>query len=158
MLLVRPSRSGRRRSFGLDGLPAALLPSAYCLLEIFMADLDETLNSFTRVRGVTAALIVGQDGLVLQSATAQGADDVDTDVLGAVASSGLLPAQEIGGQTGRGMLRQGIYEYEKGVVVLEPIGQSAILVVVTSATANLGLLRLQARKVHPDLEAALTGL
>lgn len=123
-----------------------------------MADLDETLNSFTRVRGVTAALIVGQDGLVLQSATAQGADDVDTDVLGAVASSGLVPAQELGGETGRGKLLQGIYEYEKGVVVVEPIGESAILVVVTSATANLGLLRLQARKAHPDLEAALTGL
>ena len=123
-----------------------------------MADLDETLNSFTRVRGVTAALIVGQDGLVLQSATAQGADDVDTDVLGAVASSGLVPAQELGGETGRGKLLQGIYEYEKGVVVIEPIGQSAILVVVTSATANLGLLRLQARKAHPDLEMALNGL
>jgi uncharacterized protein len=123
-----------------------------------MADLDETLNSFTRVRGVTAALIVGQDGLVLQSATAPGADDVDTDVLGAVASSGLVPAQELGGETGRGKLLQGIYEYEKGVVVVEPIGQAAILVVVTSATANLGLLRLQARKAHPDLESALAGL
>ena len=67
-------------------------------------------------------------------------------MLGAVASSGLVPAQEIGGETGRGRLLQGIYEYEKGVVVIEPIGQTAILVVVTSAAANLGLLRLQARK------------
>ena len=123
-----------------------------------MADLDELLNGFTRVRGVSAALLVGQDGLVLQSATASGADEVDADVLGAVASSGLVPAQEIGGETGRGRLLQGIYEYENGVVVIEPIGQSAILVVVTSAAANLGLLRLQARKVHADLEKALADL
>ncbi|HET7767516.1 MAG TPA: roadblock/LC7 domain-containing protein [Chloroflexota bacterium] len=123
-----------------------------------MADLDELLNGFTRVRGVSAALVVGQDGLVLQSATAPGADEVDADVLGAVASSGLVPAQEIGGETGRGRLLQGIYEYEKGVVVIEPIGQTAILVVVTSAAANLGLLRLQARKVHSDLEKALSDL
>ena len=123
-----------------------------------MADLDELLNGFTRVRGVSAALVVGQDGLVLQSATAPGADEVDADVLGAVASSGLVPAQEIGGETGRGRLLQGIYEYEKGVVVIEPIGQTAILVVVTSAAANLGLLRLQARKVHGDLEKALSDL
>src|SRR5918992_650278 len=120
-----------------------------------MADLDELLNGFTRVRGVSAALVVGQDGLVLQSATAPGADEVDADVLGAVASSGLVPAQEIGGETGRGRLLQGIYEYENGVVVIEPIGQTAILVVVTSAAANLGLLRLQARKAHADLEKAL---
>lgn len=123
-----------------------------------MADLDELLNGFTRVRGVSAALVVGQDGLVLQSATAPGADEVDADVLGAVASSGLVPAQEIGGETGRGRLLQGIYEYENGVVVIEPIGQTAILVVVTSAAANLGLLRLQARKVHSDLEKALADL
>ena len=123
-----------------------------------MADLDELLNGFTRVRGVSAALVVGQDGLVLQSATAPGAEEVDADVLGAVASSGLVPAQEIGGETGRGRLLQGIYEYEKGVVVIEPIAQTAILVVVTSAAANLGLLRLQARKVHGELEKALADL
>ena len=123
-----------------------------------MADLEELLNGFTRVRGVSAALVVGQDGLVLQSATAPGADEVDADILGAVASSGLVPAQEIGGETGRGKLLQGIYEYEKGVVVIEPIGQTAILVVVTSAAANLGLLRLQARKVHGELEKALADL
>jgi uncharacterized protein len=123
-----------------------------------VADLDELLNGFTRVRGVTAALIVGQDGLVLQSAAAPGADETDVDVLGAMASSGLVPAQEIGSETSRGKLLQGIYEFEKGVVVVEPIGESAILVVVTSAAANLGLLRLQARKVHPDIESALSDL
>jgi predicted regulator of Ras-like GTPase activity (Roadblock/LC7/MglB family) len=123
-----------------------------------MADLEELLNGFTRVRGVSAALIVGQDGLVLQSVTAADAEDADVDVLGAVASSGLVPAQEIGDQANRGRLLQGIYEYERGVVVLEPVGSTAILVVVTSATANLGLLRLQARKVHGEIEAALADL
>jgi len=123
-----------------------------------MADLDELLTSFTKVRGVSAALVVGQDGLVLQSATAPGAEEAYVDVLGAMASSGLVPAQEIGRETARGRLLQGIYEYEKGVVVVEPIGESAILVVVTSAAANLGLLRLQARKVHPDIETALADL
>ncbi len=123
-----------------------------------MADLDELLTSFTKVRGVSAALVVGQDGLVLQSATAPGAEEADVDVLGAMASSGLLPAQEIGRETARGRLLQGIYEYEKGVVVVEPIGESAILVVVTSAAANLGLLRLQARKVHADIETALADI
>jgi predicted regulator of Ras-like GTPase activity (Roadblock/LC7/MglB family) len=125
-----------------------------------MADLTEILEGFTRVRGVSAALVVGQDGLVLQSATAQGADDneTDVDVLAAVSASGLVPAQEMGQESQRGRLLQGIYEYEKGVVVMEPLGSSAILVVVTSAAANLGLLRLQARKVHGDLEKALGDL
>ncbi len=123
-----------------------------------MADLTELLNGFVRVRGVNAALVVGQDGLVLQSVTAPGADEVDLDVLGAMAASGLVPAEEIGRETNRGSLLQGIYEYERGVVVIEPLGTAGILVVATSAAANLGLLRLQARKVHPELEAALAQL
>jgi predicted regulator of Ras-like GTPase activity (Roadblock/LC7/MglB family) len=123
-----------------------------------MADLTELLNGFVRVRGVNAALIVGQDGLVLQSVNAPGAEDTDVEILGAMASSGLLPAEEIGEKTDRGRLVQGIYEYERGVVVIEPLGSTAILVVVTTESANLGLLRLQARKAHPDLEAALSDL
>jgi uncharacterized protein len=123
-----------------------------------MADLDEILKTFTRVRGVHAALVVGQDGLVLHSVTAPGDDAADVDVLGAMASSGLLPAQEMGSESNRGRLIQGIFEYEQGVVVVEPIGEAAILVVVTSAAANLGLLRLQARKAHPQLDEALSGL
>jgi predicted regulator of Ras-like GTPase activity (Roadblock/LC7/MglB family) len=122
------------------------------------AQLDELLNGFIRVRGVVAALVVGPDGLVLQSAIAAGSDDADVDVLGAMASSGLIPAQEIGEQAARGRLLQSIYEYERGVVVVEPVGASAILVVVTSAAANLGLLRLQARKVRPEIQAALGDL
>jgi predicted regulator of Ras-like GTPase activity (Roadblock/LC7/MglB family) len=123
-----------------------------------MADLDQLLNGFVRVKGVSAALVVGQDGLVLHSVTAAGAEDADLDVLGAMASSGLLPVQELGEQTGRGKLKQGIYEYERGVVVMEPVGATAILIVVTDASANLGLLRLQSRKVHGDIDTALADL
>jgi predicted regulator of Ras-like GTPase activity (Roadblock/LC7/MglB family) len=122
-----------------------------------MADLNEMLSSFTRVKGVTAASLVGGDGLPLQSVTAPGVDETEVDVLGAIAASGLVAAQDIGQQTNRGALRQAIYEYEKGVVVIEPLG-AAILVVVTDAAANLGLLRLQARKANPAFQAAVADL
>ncbi len=122
-----------------------------------MADLNEMLNNFTRIKGVAAAALVGGDGLPLQSVTAPGVDESQIDVLGAIAASGLLAAQDIGQQTERGSLRQAIYEYERGVVVIEPLG-TAILVVVTDAAANLGLLRLQARKINPALQAAVADL
>jgi predicted regulator of Ras-like GTPase activity (Roadblock/LC7/MglB family) len=122
-----------------------------------MADLNELLSSFTRVKGVAAAAVVGQDGLPLQSVTAPGVDDGEVDILGALAASGLVAAQDIGQQTNRGTLKQTINEYDRGVVVIEPLG-NAILVVVTDSAANLGLLRLQAGKVHGDLQQALAGL
>lgn len=123
-----------------------------------MNTLDEVLSSFTRVRGVDAALVVGQDGLVLHRVTtaeAEAAENDVADLVGAMVASGLVPAQEIGTQSQRGRLLQGIYEYEAGAMVLEPMGTEAILVVITSEAANLGLLRLQARKAHPHLAAAL---
>jgi predicted regulator of Ras-like GTPase activity (Roadblock/LC7/MglB family) len=119
-----------------------------------MADLNGLLSSFTRVKGVTAALVVGLDGLPLHSVTAQGVDEAEVDVLGAIAASGLVAAHEIGAQTSRGPIRQAIYEYERGVVVIEPVG-SALLVIATDLVANLGLLRLQARRVTPELQATL---
>ena len=119
-----------------------------------MADLNQLLTGFTRLRGVTAALLVGQDGLPLDRAVAPGTDEADADSLGARAASWLVPAQEIGQDVGRGALRQAIYEYEQGVVVVEPMGDF-ILVLVTDVAANLGLLRLQAHKVRPELTAAL---
>jgi predicted regulator of Ras-like GTPase activity (Roadblock/LC7/MglB family) len=122
-----------------------------------MADLNEMLNNFTRIKGVAAAALVGGDGLPLQSVTAPGVDESQIDVLGAIAASGLLAAQDIGQQTERGSLRQAIYEYDRGVVVIEPLG-SAILVVVTDAAANLGLLRLQAHKNNAALQAAVADL
>jgi predicted regulator of Ras-like GTPase activity (Roadblock/LC7/MglB family) len=122
-----------------------------------MADLNELLSSFTRVKGVSAALVAGHDGLPLHSVKAPDVDEAHVDVLGAIAASGLLAAQDIGQQTERGGLRQAIYEYERGVVVIEPLG-NGILVVLTSASANLGLLRLQARKANSELQAALADL
>jgi predicted regulator of Ras-like GTPase activity (Roadblock/LC7/MglB family) len=122
-----------------------------------MADLNELLSSFTRVKGVAAAVLVGGDGLPLQSVKAPGVEEAEVDILGAIAASGLPAALEIGQQTTRGGLKQAIYEYENGVVVIEPLG-SAILVVVTDAAANLGLVRLQARKAHPELLSAVADL
>ena len=123
-----------------------------------MNSLHEILQSFIRVRGVRAALVAGLDGLVLEAAHSNDGPPVETDAIGAVAASGLVPANEFGEQTGHGAVRQAIFEYEDGVVVIEMIGENAVLVVVTSISANLGLLRLQARKAHPDLAASMAGL
>lgn len=123
-----------------------------------MAELQDLLASFTRLRGVSAAALVGQDGLVLHSEIAPRDNGIDVEALGALASSGLIPAQELGSETGAGKLRQSILEFEGGVVVIEPVGEQALLVVVTDAAANLGLLRLTARRLHPDIESALEGI
>ncbi len=123
-----------------------------------MSSIQETLQSFIKVRGVRAALIVGSDGLVLESAMASDSLPLDIEAVGAVAASGLVPAAEIGLQTGNGSLTQAIYEYSDAVIVIEALGDDdAVLVIVTDIIANLGLLRLQARRARPELAQAIRG-
>lgn len=122
-----------------------------------MATIEENLQSFISVRGVRAALVAGSDGLVLESAVSTDGPPVDVDAIGAVTASGLVPAHEIGHQIGHGALIQAIYEYEDAVIVIEGLGTDAVLIIATTLTANLGLLRLQAKKVRPDLIRALRG-
>lgn len=122
-----------------------------------MPSIQEALQSFIQVRGVRAALIVGSDGLVLESVLAPDATSIDVDAVGAVAASGLVPAVEVGAQTSQGPLVQAIYEYRDGVIVIESLGDDAVLVIVTHIVANLGLLRLQARKSRTELGQALRG-
>src|ERR671924_457904 len=117
-----------------------------------MPSLEELLGAFTRVRGVTAAVLAGSDGLVLHSAMRPDAE-VDGDAIGAVASSGILPAQELGQEVGRGRLVQSVLEYEKGVVLLEPIDDAAILAVVANHAANLGVVRLTVRRLRSQILA-----
>ena len=122
-----------------------------------MPSIQELLQSFIKVRGVRSALVVGSDGLVLESSLSSEGEPVDVDAVGAVAASGLVPALELGIQTGHGSLTQAIYEYRDALIVIEALGDDAVLVIVTDLLANLGLLRLQARKARPDLARALRG-
>jgi predicted regulator of Ras-like GTPase activity (Roadblock/LC7/MglB family) len=122
-----------------------------------MPSIEELLRSFIRIRGVRVALVVGSGGLVLESARSPDGEPVDVEAVGAVAASGLVPALELGFQTGHGSLTQAIYEYRDAIIVIEALVDDSVLVIVTDLLANLGLLRLQARKARPDFEHALSG-
>ncbi len=122
-----------------------------------MPSIQELLHAFIKIRGVRSALVVGSDGLVLESALSSEGDPVDVEAVGAVAASGLVPAFELGIQTGHGSLTQAIYEYRDALIVIEALGDDAVLVIVTDLLANLGLLRLQARKARQELSRALRG-
>ncbi|MFM7198087.1 MAG: roadblock/LC7 domain-containing protein [Chloroflexota bacterium] len=122
-----------------------------------MPSIQELLHSFIKIRGVRSALVVGSDGLVLESALSSEGESVDIEAVGAVAASGLVPGIDLGLQTGHGKLTQAIYEYQDAIIVIEALGDDAVLVIVTHLLANLGLLRLQARKARPDLSRALRG-
>lgn len=117
-----------------------------------MSDLRKVLGEFTQLDGVSAALVVGRDGFVIEGAATE---DVDLETLGAVTASSLAASDALSVDLGRGRLFGLLLEYEAGPLVVAPVGSEAMLVIVGNGTANLGRIRLELKKRHQAVADAL---
>lgn len=114
-----------------------------------MAELKDVLTEFTNIPGVNTACLVGRDGFLLDSIAIAG---IDTEMIGAIASSGFGSSEAMGNQLGKGHLSMSMIEYENGPVMLSPIGADAFLVIVADKEANLGMIRLKIKKHTSEIE------
>ncbi len=115
-----------------------------------MNTLKDILNEFTKLQSVTAVCLVGRDGFLLDSIARTG---IDTEMVGAIASSGFGAAESMGRQLGKGELTMSMLEFENGPVMFSPVGENAFLVIVAEKDANLGMIRLKLKKHSHELAA-----
>ena len=115
------------------------------MMDVAAGGLRGILDGLLKVEGVTAALVVGRDGFVIESATAAA---IDTDAIAAIAASGLAASEAMGGELQLGPLGAILIEYEVGPVAVTPVGSHAALAVVGNQGANLGRLRVEMRKIR----------
>ncbi len=108
-----------------------------------MNKIEEILSEFTSIDGVHTACLVGRDGFILNHIARQ---NVDPEMVGAIASSGFGSAYSMGGQLGQGDLTMTMIEYENGPVMFAPVGAEAFLVIVADKETNLGWVRLSIKK------------
>ena len=113
------------------------------IMEVDMAELKEVLTEFTNIPGVNTACLVGRDGFLLDSIAISG---IDTEMIGAIASSGFGASESMGNQLDKGHLIMSMIEYDEGPVMLSPVGGDAFLVIVAEKDANLGMIRLKIKK------------
>ena len=118
-----------------------------------MANVKQLLGELLRVEGVSAVVIVGRDGFVIEGVTA--GSRLDTEAVGAVISTGIGSNEVMGESLNVGQLRQAMVEYEHGVIVTGLLGNDAILAIVAEARANLGNIRYQLKQRAPDIARAL---
>ncbi len=114
-----------------------------------MSSLKDLLSEFTNIPGVNTACLVGRDGFLLDSIAMSG---IDTEMIGAIASSGFGASESMGKQLGKGALSMSMIEFANGPVMLSPVGDDAFLVIVADKDANLGMIRLKIKK-HASLIA-----
>lgn len=98
---------------------------------------------------VEASAVVSVDGLTMASALPPG---VEEDRVAAMSAAMLSLGARISHELGRGELDQVYVHGAKGYVILMAIGDQAVLTVLASESARLGLLFMDMRRTARQLE------
>ncbi len=114
--------------------------------------LKQILGEFLKVDGVSAAVVVGRDGFVIESAIS---GKIDIDALGAMASTGMGTSESMGNELGKGELKQLLVELEKGPIIMSPLSGDELIAIVADSEANVGRIRYELKKNKDRLVAAL---
>jgi predicted regulator of Ras-like GTPase activity (Roadblock/LC7/MglB family)/CheY-like chemotaxis protein len=116
-----------------------------------MATTREILSELAKMQNIEAVCLVARDGFLLDSIARSG---IDREMIGAIASSGFGASSSMGRQLEKGSMMINMIEFEKGPVMLAPIGEDAFLVIIADREANLGMIRLKLKKHSGELALA----
>ena len=100
--------------------------------------------------GVEAAVILGRDGLLIDS---QAASSVDAERVAAHVPPVLLAAEELGTSGHLGALRTAVLEHERGYAIVTSVSPDAVLLVLVQPTANLAQLLYELRRNRTNIAA-----
>lgn len=117
-------------------------------------EIDKQLVTLTSIRGVTAAAIVDNDGLVTHI---RRDFEVDADALGAAVQIVFGAARRAAENVNQGMSKLVIAENNNGVIMLAPLSNEFLLAVVADGSAMLGSVRFEVKQTIPVLNELFTG-
>ncbi|MBX9928501.1 MAG: roadblock/LC7 domain-containing protein [Gemmatimonadaceae bacterium] len=100
--------------------------------------------------GVDAAVVLGRDGLLIDSDVAA---NVDAEQVAAHVPSVLHAVEEMSHAAQRGAVRTQVVECERGLAVITVLSADALLLVLVQPTANLGQLLYELRRHRASIAA-----
>jgi predicted regulator of Ras-like GTPase activity (Roadblock/LC7/MglB family) len=98
---------------------------------------------------VEAAAIVSVDGLSMASLLPA---DIEEDRVSAMSAAMISLGERIAGELGRGRLEQVYVKGARGFVILQAVGEEAVLTVMARQQAKLGLIFLDMNRAVVELE------
>ncbi|NDJ63322.1 MAG: hypothetical protein GYB67_19535 [Chloroflexi bacterium] len=101
---------------------------------------------------VEAAAVVSVDGLSIASSLPAG---IEEDRVSAMSAAMLSLGERISTELGRGQLQQVYVKGENGYVILNAVGEEAVLTVLARQEARLGLIFLDVARTVQDLEGLI---
>lgn len=102
-----------------------------------MAGIHDVVVALGRRDGVDAVIILGNDGLPIDSHVADGADP---EVLSALVPNVVQATEQLGHHAGRGHLATGVMEFASGYAVIASLSGNAKLLLLVRPRTNLGPL------------------
>lgn len=100
--------------------------------------------------GVEAAVVLGRDGLLIDSQTIP---SLDAEHVAAHVPSIIQFADEFGSAANRGALQTAVLEHERGLAVISCLSADAVLLVLVQPTVNLGQLLYELRRHRANIAA-----
>lgn len=107
-----------------------------------MPNLREMLEALAAREEVTAVLVVGRDGLLIDSA---GRERVDAEAAGALSPGVLTQARELGAAAGREGAWSVVMEYKDGVGIVTEVSPDLAMVTFVKPGASFGRLLYELR-------------
>jgi len=100
------------------------------------------LKEMQKIGDINGSIVVSRDGLVIAS----NITEIDADTFAAMSAAMQGAAETAASELKQGEIEQMIVETEKGKIISTGAGKRAILVIMTTKKANLGLALLEMGK------------
>lgn len=115
-----------------------------------MASIRDLVGAIRQREGVEAAVVLGRDGLLIDSQTVPG---VDAEDIAARIPAIIGPADELGTAAARGPLTTAVLEHRDGLAIVSVLSADAILLVLVRPQANVGQLLFELRRNREHIAA-----
>src|SRR5882762_826989 len=108
-----------------------------------MATIRDVVEALSRSNGVDAVVVVGRDGLPIDSRVANG---VDADSVAALLPTAIKHMAQLGDAGGRGDFTSAVLEFGGGLAVVAVLHADALLIVLVQPATNVGALLFDLRR------------
>ena len=115
-----------------------------------MASIRDLVAALRQREGVEAAIVLGRDGLLIDSQAVPG---LEVEDLAARIPAILGPADDLGKGAGRGEVVTVILEHQQGIAIVSVLSVEAVLLVLVQASANIGQLLYELRRNREHIAA-----
>ncbi|MFN2571213.1 MAG: roadblock/LC7 domain-containing protein [Gemmatimonadales bacterium] len=108
-----------------------------------MATIRDVVQALSRASGVDAVVVVGRDGLPIDSHVANG---VDSESVAALLPTAINQMAQLGEAGGRGDFTTAVLEFGGGLAVIAVLHADALLIVLVQPATNVGSLLFDLRR------------